>query len=314
MHRSVYCFALSLLLYSHAQAAPKIVCAAPEFNFGVRNDHETVFHEFVVKNSGDSPLAISRVKASCGCTAVKSGANSLQPGQTTTIEARFTLKGRRGKQQKSITVESNDPATPRLRLWLKGEITVEVAVEPRYLNFRQIHKDSVVTQNVTLVSLRPDVRITGVRSDSTSFAATIDPDGRGLTVRTVPPVKDGLLRGRMTVTTDHPRGLSTYLNIAGVAVGDLLALPRDLLLRKSSTAPRRITIVVRPFIKQPFEVTTVEVPLPTIKTSVTKQPDGSYRVLLDNVSPAPELAGKAILIHTSLESTPELRVPIRVLP
>jgi hypothetical protein len=302
------------LLCSHVQAAPKIGCAAPEFNFGIRNDHETVVHSFVVKNSGDTPLAISRVKASCGCTAVKSGAKSLQPGESTTIEARFTLKGRRGKQQKSITVESSDPATPRLRLWLKGEVVVDVAVEPRYLNFRQMHKDSVVTQNVSLVSLRPDVRITAVKSDSAAFSATIDPDGRGLTVRTVPPVSEGLLRGRMTVTTDHPRGLSTYLNIAGVAVGDLQALPRDLILRKSSTVPRRITIVVRPHIKQTFEITKVEVPLPSIKATVTKQPDGTCRVVLDNVRPDPGLSGKAILIRTSLDSTPELRVPFRVLP
>jgi hypothetical protein len=36
--------------------------------------------------------------------------------------------------------------------------------------------------------------------------------------------------------------------------------------------------------------------------------------VLDNVRPDPGLSGKAILIRTSLDSTPELRVPFRVLP
>jgi hypothetical protein len=295
-------------------AAPKIACDAPDFNFGVKRDHETVVHSFVLRNDGDAPLAITRVKASCGCTAVKSSTNSILPGQTATVDARFTLKGRRGKQQKSITVESNDPATPRLRLWLKGEIVVEVALQPRYLNFRQVHKDSVVTQTVELVSLRPALRIIDVKANSASYEATIDPDGRGLTVRTVPPLKVGLVRGHMTVKTDHPMGLSTDLSIAAVAVGDLTVMPRELALRSSWPDARRVTLVIRPFNKLPFDITKVEAPLPSITTSFKKQPDGTARVDLDGVRPDKALNGKAILIHTSLKSSPVLRVPIRVLP
>jgi len=294
--------------------APKIVCDQPDFNFGVRRDHETVVHQFTIKNDGDEPLAITRVKASCGCTAVKSSTSSIQPGKTATVDARFTLKGRRGKQQKSIMVESNDPNMPRLRLWLKGEIVVGVALEPRYLNFRQMHKDVVSTQKVALVTLRPDIRIVNIEENSPSYEATIDPDGRGLTVRTVPPLNPGLVRGRIVVTTDHPQGLTADLNIAGVAVGDLTLMPRELVLRKSWPDARKLTTIVRPFNKLAFEITKVEVPLPSIKATFKKQPDGTARVELNGVRPDPALNGKQVLIHTSLASQPTLRVPIRVLP
>ncbi len=305
---------LSLFTCAHALAAPKIVCDAPEFNFGVRRDNETVVHQFVVKNTGDEPLAITRVKASCGCTAVTSSASSIPPGESATINARFTLRGRKGNQQKSITVESNDPDTPRLTLCLKGEIVIEVALDPRYLNFRQVHKDSVSTQRVALVSLRPDVRITDVRSDTAAYEATIDPDGRGLTVRTVPPLNEGLVRGLIVATTDHPMGLSADLNVAAVAVADLTLLPRELILRTSWPDPRRLTLIVRAFKDLPFEITKVEVPVPSITATFRKASDGTARVELDGVRPDAALNGKQVLIHTTLPSCATLRVPIRVMP
>ncbi len=307
---------VGLLLFAcmSAAAAPKILCPTPQFDFGVRRDNEVVVHKFVITNTGDAPLSIKRVKASCGCTAVKSSKSSIPPGESATIDSRFTLKGRRGKQRKSILIESNDPTTPRLRLWLKGTIVVEVALEPRYLNFRQMHKSNVSTQTVKLVSLRPEIRITDVKSDTPAYDATIDPDGRGLTVRTVPPLSEGLVRGRLTVTTDHPKGLEANLNIAGVAVGDLTALPRELILRKSWPDARKLALTVRPFKKLAFEVTKVEAPLPSIKTAFRKLPNGTTRVELDGVRPEAALNGKQILVHTSLPSTPTLRIPIRVLP
>lgn len=314
MRKITLVFGSLLILAASSLAGPKIVCDKPDFDFGVRRDNEVVTHQYVVTNGGDAPLAITRVKASCGCTAVKSSASSIPPGESATIDARFTLRGRRGKQHKTITVESNDPATPRMRLSLKGDIVVEVALEPRYLNFRQMHKDNVVTQKVALVSLRPDIRIINVKAGSPAYEATIDPDGRGLTVRTVPPLEQGLVRGQVLVTTDHPMGLTANLNIGGVAVGDLTVLPRELVLRASYPQARRLTFLIRPFESIAFEITKVEAPLPSIKTSFRKQPDGTARVELDGVRPDSALNGKLILVHTNLKSSPTLRVPIRILP
>jgi hypothetical protein len=305
---------LTLCSVSVALAVPTIECAAPEHDFGVRRDHETVTHRFGIKNSGDAPLAITRVKASCGCTAVRSSKNSIPPGEEAYVEARFTLKGRRGKQRKSILVESNDPAMPRLRLWLKGQIVTELAMEPRYLNFSQVHKDVVATQTVDLVSLRPAIRITQVKSDSTAFAAVIDPDGRGLTIRTVPPLKEGFVRARMVVHTDHPAALYTDINMVAVVVGDLNVVPREVILRRSQPASRRLALRVRPFGKTPFTITKVEVPQEGVTPSTMPLANGSISVILAGIRPEAALNGQVITLHTDLPSTPLLRVPIRVLP
>ncbi len=314
MRSGKYVGIVIVIATASALAAPQLVCEKPEYSFGVRREHETVVHRFVLKNAGDAPLAITRVKASCGCTAVNSSTNSIAAGEEAFVEARFKLKGRRGKQNKSIMVESNDPATPRTRLWLKGEIVTEVAMEPRYMNFRQIHTNSVATQTVSLVSLRPDIRIAAVKGDGPFFKATIDPDGRGLTVRTVPPLKVGHTRARLTVTTDHPDGLTTDLNIIGMAVGDLTVVPRDVILRKSQPGPVRLALTVRPFGRIAFKVLNVDFPLVDITPVISPQTNGSVHVVMHGLRPDPALAGKFVVIHTDLKSTREIRVPIRILP
>ena len=306
--------ALCLCGVAVALAAPTIECTAPEHDFGVRRDHETVTHRFEIKNTGDADLAITRVKASCGCTAVTSSKNSIPPGEDAYVEARFTLKGRRGKQSKSITVESNDPATPRLRLWLKGEIVTELAMQPRYINFSQVHKDVGATQTVDLVSLRPGIRITQVKSDSTNFAARIDPDGRGLTIRTVPPIKEGFARARMVVHTDHPESLYTDVNMVAVVVGDLNVVPRELILRSSQPASRRLALMVRPFGNTPFTITRVDVPQEGVSPTTMPLANGSISVILAGIRPDNALNGQVITLHTDLPSAPLLSVPIRVLP
>lgn len=297
-----------------AGGVPQIVCEAPEYDFGRRPDSETVVHEYQIKNAGDTALTIKRVKASCGCTAAQSDKETLAPGETSVVEAKFKLAGRHGKQRKTITVESDDPAKPRLQLILTGEITTEVALNPRYLNFGQVHKSVATTQSVALVSLKPEVRITGVTSDKAAFAATINPDGRGLTVRTVPPLAKGSIRARMTVTTDHPDGLTTYVNMGGVAVGDLSVVPLNVILRKAPAPARRVTLLVRPFKPMAFKIVKVDVPQEDVTTTIHPQTNGSVSIRIDGLRPTPDLNNNVIVIHTDVPAMPELRVTTKVIP
>jgi hypothetical protein len=76
---------------------------------------------FTVKNTGKSPLVISKVTASCGCTAPDWSKDPIAPGNEGTITAKFNPKGRSGAFAKLITVYSN--ANPsRKSLTIKGFI------------------------------------------------------------------------------------------------------------------------------------------------------------------------------------------------
>jgi hypothetical protein len=83
---------------------------------------EKVQYAFTFINQGKGELQLESVKASCGCTATAPKDKVLAPGQRSEIVATFDSRGRRGVQNKSITVRSNDPDEPTVVLRLKVEV------------------------------------------------------------------------------------------------------------------------------------------------------------------------------------------------
>lgn len=73
---------------------------------------------FKFKNVGKSPLVISNIKSSCGCTVPKKPTEPIMPGSTGEIEVKYDTK-RAGGFSKMITVSSN-AVGPAKRLRIKG--------------------------------------------------------------------------------------------------------------------------------------------------------------------------------------------------
>ncbi|MFB9864956.1 DUF1573 domain-containing protein [Rufibacter immobilis] len=88
-------------------AGPSIQFAEQKFDFGDIKPGDVVEHTFQFTNNGTQPLIISNVRTTCGCTATDYPKAPVMPGATASITARFNSAGKRGKQNKVITVESN---------------------------------------------------------------------------------------------------------------------------------------------------------------------------------------------------------------
>lgn len=92
------------------------------FDFGEIKEGEKIEHEFKFTNTGSSPLIISNVQASCGCTTPDYSKNPIPPGETGMVKVVFNSAGQLGKQHKVITVTSN-ASSPNTLLHLRGEVT-----------------------------------------------------------------------------------------------------------------------------------------------------------------------------------------------
>jgi Protein of unknown function (DUF1573) len=81
--------------------------------------------EFEFKNTGEGLLVIKKISAACGCTGlVANEKNEYQPGEMGKIKFTFNTEGRSGTNEKTITVETNDPKTPSKVLTFACSITV----------------------------------------------------------------------------------------------------------------------------------------------------------------------------------------------
>jgi hypothetical protein len=104
--------------------SPKISVQQLDYDFGDISQNEPVTHAYVITNNGGDLLVIKDVKAACGCTAAKPEKSELKPGESTSISVTFNPKGRKGPQNKTVTVTSNDPEKPTITLTFKCNIIV----------------------------------------------------------------------------------------------------------------------------------------------------------------------------------------------
>ncbi|RKO72645.1 DUF1573 domain-containing protein [Sphingobacterium puteale] len=99
----------------------KIEFEESAFDFGQIKEGAEVKHTFVLKNTGDAPVILSKVNASCGCTQPEFSKSPILPGGTSDIRVTFKSEGQVGKQQKIITVQSN-ASNSMTTVQLKGEV------------------------------------------------------------------------------------------------------------------------------------------------------------------------------------------------
>jgi hypothetical protein len=112
----------SALTPEELEKAPVVNVDAPEVNFGTLQQNEKFEHDFVLTNNGSSTLFIRKIKASCGCTAVQPEKKQIEPGESVKIKTVFNSAGKRGNQNKNVTVITNDPKHSSLILRIKGEV------------------------------------------------------------------------------------------------------------------------------------------------------------------------------------------------
>ena len=110
---------------------PKAVIRPMAYDFGDIIQDSIVTTNYVITNEGSDTLKITKVSASCGCTAVMPEKNELKPGESTNIKVTFNSKGRSGKQSKIITVETNDPANSVIKLSLTGNVIKKESQQSR---------------------------------------------------------------------------------------------------------------------------------------------------------------------------------------
>jgi hypothetical protein len=98
-------------------------------DFGNVPEGTMATHEFRFKNTGNQPVVIANVQASCGCTTPDWTKTPVLPGKTGIIKAMYSSAGRPGMFNKTVTVTSN-AAEPSKVLTIKGAVLTKEEIKP----------------------------------------------------------------------------------------------------------------------------------------------------------------------------------------
>ena len=100
---------------------PKMVFEEEVYDFGTISQGEKAKFSYNFKNEGTADLIITSAKGSCGCTVPSWPKEPIAPGASATIDVVFDSNGKKGVQNKKVTIVANTmPATNVVAL--KGEV------------------------------------------------------------------------------------------------------------------------------------------------------------------------------------------------
>jgi len=110
---------------------------------------------FPFRNDGDHPVTITSLTSSCGCTTATLETDRYAPGDGGAITATFDIGDRRGPQTKTLTVRTDDPRSPVIKLVVKLDIAQVIELKPRLLLWRK--GEARTPKTVEIVVHRPDL-------------------------------------------------------------------------------------------------------------------------------------------------------------
>lgn len=116
---------VSFLMAQSKKSAPKAEFAVGVHDFGkIKESVGKVTCTFKFKNTGDQPLIIQRVQATCGCTSPSYTKEPVLPGKEGEVTVVYSATGNVGSFEKRLTVFTNVPDEVYI-LTIKGEVQLK---------------------------------------------------------------------------------------------------------------------------------------------------------------------------------------------
>ena len=208
-------FSISLLLFSGVMvfAQPAMKISASEHDFGkFKEEAGRQKYDFVVMNTGNQPLVIQNIAASCGCTTPEWTKEPIQPGQSGKITAIYDPKDRPGVFNKTLSVYSNSKPEVVV-LVIKGEViprekTIEelftfpvgaVRFESNHLAFTNIKKTEKKIRVMQIVNTSSEPVKIGFEMVPAHLSLKANPE-------TLKPGQKGIIEGTYDATKNSGWG------------------------------------------------------------------------------------------------------------
>jgi hypothetical protein len=201
-------------LISGATSYGQLSWVSRQLDFHPGPADETVVADFEFANAGTTPVNVTDVKTSCGCTTAALDKKSYAPGEKGKISATFHIGDRMGLQQKQVMVSTDHPEEPVVQLTLRAFIPELLKYEPKAVIWPQ---NSDPSPRIIRVSTGTDqaIHILGVRSsDDRVFAQLRQVEGgKAYDVGIVVNSTKEPLRATVRIETDYPPQKPKVINL-----------------------------------------------------------------------------------------------------
>jgi hypothetical protein len=317
------------------EAAPRLTIVDPVKDFGTVPRGEKLDWVFSIKNTGNADLQIIAARPGCGCT-VADFDKVVKPGETGKVTAHVDTTNFAGPIAKSVTVETNDPATPTSQLTIHAIVKPYVEAFPAgFVRFNMLQGDSE-SQSVTLYSEEDDpfeitkIEVPGewvkasyrrIESDAEKAQGVGRPGQNQYRIDITvggPEAKIGPMADKIHIYTNSKHSPEYPVSITGVIRPTIRVDPSGINFGEvapSDTSATRSVFLKSNDLKTPdrFVVTRAETSTPLVGASIKPTGNkGEFEVTLQVAKDAqPGDIDGQVKIYTSDKVNPIVTVPIK---
>lgn len=204
---------LSLCLSTVAQA--QLSWEKTELELNPPPGSETAVATFKYENKGKAKINIKAVRTSCGCTTAALKKNDVDPGEKGEIVATLKTGDRVGMQQKTVTVETDDPSTPQTILTLKANIVQVLELQPPMVSWNA-NEDPKPKTIVAKAGKGVTIKSLEVTSSTPEFTTKVQPGSAAGEFQIIVAPKDTAHQAtaNLTIKPDSSAGTDKVFNAA----------------------------------------------------------------------------------------------------
>lgn len=301
-------------------------------DFGAVDDSRPLEYDYAFTNTGQGPLKIVTVKASCGCMTTELDKTVFQPGEGDVIKLSWDPKGR-GRQSKTIDVVTDSKSRTRFKLRAVAQVEQLVKITPIPSKFGDVPLGEGAKVRLFANSTDPGMLIKGVQcKDKMVNALAVPGESLGLPnhqwvidVTLSPDTPKRRVSAKLELSIDaysknYGERISYTMEhtIQGQVLGKLKAEPFAFLVGLvEPKGDMNYTVTLTHVDGEEFQVSSAEVvgcPIPGAKVEVNKltyQGKPAVRlVLAGNAGDYMGGLGGAVRITTSVSEDQKMSFPI----
>jgi thiol-disulfide isomerase/thioredoxin len=301
------------------QGSPKIVVPNPVHDFGEIWSGTALRNVFVMRNEGTAPLEILKVRRTCGCTEAGPHPDKLEPGESGEFPFSLDSTKVKGKFNKEIKIETNDPSSPTTTLSLVGNCKHYVDVDKKVIHFQSVFGNEPVTRTAKITNNTDvDLELTlppPSEESKVKYELVEKVPGKEfeLIARVEPPYVPGSnVRDKVTLTTNIVKQRTIDIRVSATFPERLSVSPNPLSIKPY---PEPVTKQLLFRNEGPTPVKVLDASADDAKLDATvqeKRPGKEYIIRLDipaNYNASAE--GATLTVRTDDQEQPELHVRIR---
>jgi hypothetical protein len=244
---------LSLTSFAQSVSDQLIPASQRSHNFGTVARAANTEHQFLIRNPFNQPLHLRSIRTSCGCTTPLIETETIAPGETGSVLARFNTGTFTGDRKATITVTIDQPQFMELQLNVRGYIRSDVVFNPGEMSLGSVPRGEPRSAEATLdYAGKSDWQIQRITSDSRFLSAKFEEVSRGsgrvrylITATLDPACPAGPLATQLILHTNDQRLTTVPLRAFADVQADLSASPGQLALgdiQPGETVTQRILL------------------------------------------------------------------------